>query len=527
LASYCKILVVDDEIITRQGMKHLVDWEKEGFQVVGETPNGEEALELIESLKPDIVISDIIMPVMDGLSLTQIVHEKYPDIQIVILSGYSEFDYVKSTFQNGAADYILKPTLNPQNLLETLKKIAAKIPNMTLTSSRSMSIENMVNQVIFGFEHDSSCEKLSKIFVHPCFLLLGMNVPYVFGEFGDHMRRQRKLLEAEAAVFLTGYTYQLVSVNSQMLMLVINFAEQEYGRLIVNIKNMVEHMSPVNPNLFYVYSEIFRSVGQIKAIYNDRFAKFAEQQFYHRKDKILCVNEITLAIRSDNFNMKAYNGMIKNLQLKEALNYLEDFTEHAVADRSLGEIELKIVTQNAFYTFLSMLEDLHFNLDSLHHLKRNCFIQISEAKYAQDFLAALRGILADFYTLIDKYQINLDDTTIKKITAYISEHYADPLTLNDLARKFNFNYYYLSSYFSAHNKEGFSEYLNQVRIEKATELLRHAKVPIAQVSIAVGYSDHSYFCKVFKKSTGSTPSDFRKKFLPPFWRKDHATDHME
>lgn len=527
MANYCKILVVDDEIIMRQGMKHLVDWENEGFQVVGETSNGEEALNLIESLKPDIVISDIVMPGMDGLNLTKIVHEKYPDIQMVIVSGYSEFEYVKATFQNGAVDYILKPTLNPKNLLETLKKIAAKIPNMILTSSQSISIENMVNQVIFGFDSEANYEKLSQIFVHPCFLLLGMNVPYVFGESSDHLLRQRKLLEKEAAVFLEGFSYQPVSVNSQMLMLVLNFAEQDYRQLLIKIKNMVEHMSLVNPNLFYVHSELFRSVGQLKAVYNDHFAKFAEQQFYHRKEKVLCVSDIKIATRVDHFDMKAYNGMIKNLQLKEALHYLEEFTEHAVADCSLGEIELKIATQNALYTFLSMLEDLHFNVNSLHYLKRNCFIKISEAKYAQDFLAALREILADFYTLIDTYQINLDDTTIQKITAYISAHYADPLTLNDLARKFNFNYYYLSSYFSAHNKEGFSEYLNQIRIEKATELLRHAKMPISEVSIAVGYSDHSYFCKVFKKFTGSTPSNFRKKFLLSLWRKDYATDHME
>ena len=100
---------------------------------------------------------------------------------------------------------------------------------------------------------------------------------------------------------------------------------------------------------------------------------------------------------------------------------------------------------------------------------------------------------------------------MKEILDYISENYAEPLTLHDLADRFSFNYYYLSSYFSVHNKEGFSEYLNKERIKKAKELLSRGDVTVSQVYGAVGYSDHSYFCKVFKKFTGSTPSEFKKK----------------
>ena len=126
----CKILIVDDEYLLRQGIKHLVDWRKEGFEIVGEASNGKEALDLIEMLKPHIVISDIVMPVMDGIDLAKIMKSKYPEVQIVILSGYGDFDYVKSTFKVGVNDYILKPKLNPEELLLLLKNIASNIPNL-------------------------------------------------------------------------------------------------------------------------------------------------------------------------------------------------------------------------------------------------------------------------------------------------------------------------------------------------------------------------------------------------------------
>ena len=120
----CKILIVDDEYLLRQGIKHLVDWNKEGFNIVGEASNGKEALELIEKFKPHIIISDVVMPVMNGVDLAKITKTIYPEIQIVILSSHSDFNYVKDTFKLGIVnDYILKPKLNPEELVLLLKNI--------------------------------------------------------------------------------------------------------------------------------------------------------------------------------------------------------------------------------------------------------------------------------------------------------------------------------------------------------------------------------------------------------------------
>ena len=102
-------------------------WEQEGFQVVGETNNGKEALQLIESLHPHLVITDIVMPIMDGIELTGIIQERYPEIKVIVLSSYSDFEYIKSAMKNGAEDYLLKPTMNPDSLLKAVQSAAAKL----------------------------------------------------------------------------------------------------------------------------------------------------------------------------------------------------------------------------------------------------------------------------------------------------------------------------------------------------------------------------------------------------------------
>jgi|GEM_PF-544745 len=117
-----RLLIVDDESLLRQGFMHMTDWETQGFQIVGEASNGKEALEIIAQKSPDIVVTDIKMPLMDGVELTKIIKEDYPGIQVVILSSYNDFEYVREMLRLGAFDYILKPKMNFTELLTVLQK---------------------------------------------------------------------------------------------------------------------------------------------------------------------------------------------------------------------------------------------------------------------------------------------------------------------------------------------------------------------------------------------------------------------
>ncbi len=123
-----KLLIVDDEKLLRQGFIHMTDWSSHGYDVVGEAANGEEALPLIESEKPDIVVTDIRMPGMDGIDLIRAVKAAHPQIEIIVLSSYSDFPYVKESLQSGAADYLLKASMSFNDVLASLEKATRRLP---------------------------------------------------------------------------------------------------------------------------------------------------------------------------------------------------------------------------------------------------------------------------------------------------------------------------------------------------------------------------------------------------------------
>ena len=121
-----KVFLVEDEIVMREGIKKNIQWEKEGFEFVGDASDGELAYPLIQKTKPDILITDIRMPFMDGLELSRLVKQELPDIKIMILSGYDEFEYAKEAIKIGITDYLVKP-ISGAKLLEAVKKVAQVI----------------------------------------------------------------------------------------------------------------------------------------------------------------------------------------------------------------------------------------------------------------------------------------------------------------------------------------------------------------------------------------------------------------
>lgn len=145
------ILLVDDEEAIRDGLKNLVVWEKEGFHIIGEASNGREALVKIKQLQPDIVITDLIMPELDGLELTRTIQQQFPEIHFLVLSSYDEFSYVSDSYKNGAIDYLLKPTLTPSNLLTTLKKVAKKLKTTDDLLSQKELLSQSLNRALIGY----------------------------------------------------------------------------------------------------------------------------------------------------------------------------------------------------------------------------------------------------------------------------------------------------------------------------------------------------------------------------------------
>jgi len=161
LKTLYKILIVDDESILRNGLKHMCNWEKEGFEIVGESSNGNEALEIIEKERPNIVITDIVMPEMNGIELTKKIKDNYPEIKVLILSSFSEFNYIRETFKHGVYDYLLKTNVNTETVLPILKSMAKEIGDIKVNSASFLKEGNINKELRELIENQS----ISNIFL--------------------------------------------------------------------------------------------------------------------------------------------------------------------------------------------------------------------------------------------------------------------------------------------------------------------------------------------------------------------------
>ncbi|WP_339224437.1 response regulator transcription factor [Paenibacillus sp. FSL H8-0332] len=546
----CKVLIVDDEILVRQGIKYVLDWEQEGFQIVGEAANGREALNSLQTLQPHIIITDIVMPVMDGEELTRLVKRDYPATEVIVLSSFSEFHYVRSTFQHGVADYILKPKLEAGALLQVLKKTRERIPELSgggpQAETAAQPLDTLLGRMLAGYRLPPESEAdVKRQLPHKGFALLGWETlqPVPGGEAlnrssgnaamnnsalslsGNHAAissNARTAYETASVTVTTTITGELdrrvpglkqcvipVAEPSGTTFMLINLEEAHGPQLLEAVHQLADTLAGQEVELRLTLSRTFSSLGELAAVQQENNERLQQCRFFRPEQTLLIQPE-----RPDQetalpkFNLTPFTEQLKRQQLTEAFGDLHQHVD-ALSRQNDGDV----------YQFKSFLGNIIFNitnqfshLQELEEGKYGLFRAIDEADTAEQ---AIR-ILDDYLSRIMKLTSSAapapgGNASMTKLLQYIEEHYAEPLTLTELARHFHFNPSYLSSLFTTYNHEGFKEHLNTVRTGKAAELLRAGEAPIAEISSMVGYGDHSYFCKVFKKYNGLSPSGYRRQ----------------
>ncbi|MEK3982750.1 response regulator transcription factor [Paenibacillus sp. FSL K6-3166] len=509
-----KIMIVDDEMLVRQGIKHLWDWEQEGYRIVGEASNGLEALNMIDEVSPHIILTDIVMPVMGGEKLVKIVKEKYPHIEIIVLSSFSEYDYVRSTFQSGVADYILKPKLEADYLLSILNKVTAKMTGMKTTDQGSNAGEKqlllVIEKLMTGYESVVEPTLLQSMFPYRQFAFFGTDMRHIKDSsdkltFANEIERGIQKLALDDVVFI-----RLKFVNDSVIYL-LNANPEPWDELVIELRYLVSEMVQGARESHFIISQSFMEFKRLGEIYRDNYLKLARYSFYLPERNLiendhlpglpgayqeLDIGELMEQLRRKQYQ-KAFTAFLENVHLR-SMDYRIDI------------FEFKSLLGNFIFNVATTLGKMKYEIGGLEEAKYDYFRRIDEALYAGDAIAVAEAFIREVERTIGETNTSVNPNMTMLIN-YIQEHYADPITLTEVAKQFHFNASYLSSYFTAHNGEGFSEYLNKVRLEKAMELLETTEHSISDISASVGYSDQSYFTKVFKKQTGISPSRYRRR----------------
>ena len=515
-----KVLVVDDEILVRQGIKHLLHWEQNGFQIVGEASNGKEALALIEELEPQIVLTDIVMPVMDGEELTRIIKTSWPEIEVIVLSSFSEFDYVRSTFQSGVSDYILKPHLETGRLLDVLRKTVQRMPfrgGMKRVENNTIPIHSVLVKMLSGYDAEVDPQLAAAQLPHSTFYLLGTQ-PDASREGGSSLaypvlESLQALFPEMKAVPLTGHS---IPGYPKMLLHVLNVNEADHLALPLKLSVLHPSSTAESGEVKWVLSSTFERLDQLVEIYQNQLLKLLAYRFFLPVDATLMLSELPdpcAAVTA--FPLNPFMEQLRRLQLQEAFQDLRAYIRAQELAYTADVFEFKSFIGNVIFNVIHLLGRLNYEVKSLDEAKYAYFKAIDEARHIREVVS----LLEEFQTHVEQcvYPDKEGQGThpnMRLLLDYIATHYAEPISLTDMAKHFHFNPSYLSSFFASHHHEGFKEHLNRVRIDKAADLLRDGDASISDIGSMVGYADHSYFCKVFKRNTGLSPSQYRRQTNP-------------
>lgn len=528
-----KIFLVEDEFVVREGIKNNIDWTAHGYEFCGEASDGELAFPMIQKMKPDIVITDIRMPFMDGLSLSRLIKKEFPWIEIIILTGYEKFEYAKEGIEIGIAQYLSKP-INGEELLKEIDALAVKIREKQ--KEREM-------QEKYKKEMEENLLKDKKEFFH--YLVTGAKtVPELLEMAGN--------LELD----ISSLWYNIVLIKVQPL----DRAREEYFRGVIEIEQELkkldneDHLLVFDRNLegkaflFKADSkeELLRVqekyVGYIQKIlvnYNEvRYfggigmpvnrlrelpASFesASHAFAHRylvkESRILNCTELKGAgyLEKDDFNISSVNTkQIDRSKIKEFLRFgdIQEtvyFVEEYLGDNAMKSSLLRqYIAMDVYFCVVEFLEGLQIPKEEIVAVDVAPDI-LQSAKNTVDYIISIIKKALEFR---EKKASNRYGDIVEEIKKYIEKNYNDEeLSLNLLASHINFSPNHLSTVFSQQTGQTFSRYLTDYRMNKAKELLCCTGKKASVISTEVGYKDPHYFSYLFKKTQGMTPTQYRSR----------------
>ncbi|MFI8495964.1 response regulator [Peribacillus butanolivorans] len=492
------VFLVDDEPFIIEGMRALVPWEDYGLKVVGEASNGSEAIKKLETCHVDILLTDIMMPIMDGLELISTLKERHPNTKYIVLSGYEEFEYVKKGMKLGIENYLLKP-VNEQELIATLENSIEKLEKSTnneeaYTILRDNTIWRCLNQDIDAKEWRERVELYSLEFD-------GQNLAVVLMQIsdGEHenssffRKRVEELFQSVCIINPDGELILLVSFNCE------DGLKKKLDELNMLFAGYVSGKYHINVGSFVCStSELYKSYQRAKELSSYRLVL---------KESGLITDELTkqytqasLSTSNELDDLKRY--IVGSEQEKAFLWIKGAFDE---INKSTKKVAPTIIRGFAIEIVTSIQKDVssHANDQTVGIVKR-----ILEA-YS---IGILVDILIDFIegifrTLEQKPEHR--SPIIQSVVQYIQEHFYEELSLKTLSYKFHINSIYLGQLFQKETGLVFSEYINHLRLEKAKQLLRGTHLKAGIIGKQVGYSDSAYFYKQFKKAVGITPSAWR------------------
>ncbi|MDD2978426.1 MAG: response regulator [Hespellia sp.] len=532
-----KIFLVEDEVIIRNGIKNSIDWEKEGYEFVGEASDGELAYPLIKKVKPDILITDIKMPFMDGLELSEIIKKENPSIKIIILSGYDEFAYAKKAIGIGVTNYLLKP-IAADKLMSAINDVAAIIrrerKEQELMHQYSQEMQENTEHEKFQFFNMLVSGSLSMTEIIEKGSALGMDLSAAFytimlfkflnpqeDGYSEEMQKTfaemgRRIQEREGVITfgrgIDGWAF-LFSADSR----------EELERAVEEFRCSIktEMSALLNVEYYGALAEPVTRLRELKRCFREADSVFASR-FFNQPNQIVRKSDVERMHSEDQVELKGFGNMEQNRTLidkflrggarKDVEGFVKAYFEVIPEDNLRSMMMRQYIMMDIYVRVNSFGGTLDIEKEEL---KKQC----GDIKAVKDNVMNLDNAKAYVADLLDRMIVLRDTVSQKKYSGmiddakeYILNNYMkEDISLNSAAGSVNLSPSYFSSIFSQEMGKTFVEYLTEVRMDKAKELLMCSSMKSAEIGYEIGYKDAHYFSYIFKKTQKCTPKEYRTR----------------
>lgn len=504
-----KVLIIDDEPNVRAGIKMLIPWKDCGFEVIGEAEDGQEGLMKILSLQPELVLIDIRMPGLSGLEVVGQARSSGYQGKFIITTGYSDFPCAQKAISLGVSTYLLKP-IDEDELLVSVKEVHAQIieeqeQRKKLDMSKAYIQNSLISNLVMGKKLSEVEKRYYRELEDKCtgYYVIICDLAENNGNLDGLIEMIRNYLKGR------GLIYYDILIHEQMVLIV-----HETAGLIQILQELQEKVKTCCKNTLQIAkSEHVESLQDISCGYGQ--AKMLLSQYFLFPEAKIITNSFVNSFHEKKIDMSYRDvcWVVKKLhnlvqvgdegRICVELNNLKFYFQHEGINEQriisvCTNILLKVVQQSAD-TYNELVQSLPNEEDIIEHFY--------ECKHIDAVMAYME---AELTRLIQVFNSYAPENTMQKIVYYIDNNYGNELKLEYLAELFNYNSSYLGKSFKNYTGKSFNTYLEQLRINKAKELLIQGDMKVYEIGKVVGYKHMDYFYSKFKKYVGVSPLEYKK-----------------
>ncbi len=535
-----KVLIIDDEPIIRKGLRNVINWRNFECEVCGEAEDGLEGSALIESCLPDIIITDIRMPEVDGLTMLRDMKEKVPNSKIIILTGHRNFDYVQEAIKIGAFDFLLKPSkieeLNDV-ISRAVKEIkfqrerAEEFDKLRVLFDQNIPVlrEKFLYDVIYEINTSKSeiLEKLELFNIKlESFIVLIVQQDadesnHKFTNQYDRHLYQFGIINNFSEVFFDKFEVISITLNDTGIAFLVMPHSGNTEDVFEVIDRKCTYLQDIISNCFGFTVTIAVSSQGTKA--EELLNKYKEcrealeHKIYLGNNSIIYQGDVNTFFKYDDHSIleKLQKALIEGIKSGNSQMVTEKLNEIYAYIKSNESVNIKFVKSFCQNT-VTMISNIRMTLSSADNEKKNeaddlsgAFTLIEKSDSFDELHVILCEIANNITSKINSYNNKSIRLVLRKAIEYMKTHYHEQVTLNEVAEHTFVSTYYISRMFKREMGINFVDYLNEIRIEKAKKMLKDVRFKTYEVAERVGIPDAHYFSKMFKKYVGVTPTEFR------------------